>query len=87
MASRSSGPSPSTAGTSVSRVRRSITMPRLVASSFQRDCVMSSESRTTWLRSSGHQRLVAADARELLQTAHGLRPVQRRALDDLQPLA
>ena len=50
---QSSDASPSTAGTSASCVRTSITMPRLVGSSFQRDWVMSSESRTTWLRSSG----------------------------------
>ena len=34
-----------------------------------------------------HQRLVAPDPRELLQPAHGLRAVERRPLDDLQPLA
>jgi len=33
------------------------------------------------------ERLVAADARELLEPAHGLRAVERRALDHLQPLA
>src|SRR5262249_58719287 len=34
-----------------------------------------------------HERLIAAGARELLQAPHGLRAVERGALDDLEPLA
>ncbi len=88
-ASRSSAGSPATGGSPSARsVSTWISAPSLRRRSCRQiDSVVSRTCWTTWLRSTVHRRLVAPDAGEVLQPAHGAGAVHGRALDDLEPLA